>query len=137
MNREMILRVADAIEAADKAETTPVMGFNMNYVREISASSEEDMTGHGCGTVSCIAGWTLAIDSDFKIDKKITPDDPLWKGAAAHLLGLDKEAAHNLFMAVGAADIEEVTPAEAIAVLRHLAETGEVDWSLAARDQTP
>jgi len=133
MNREMILRVADAIEEAAKPGANPAMGFNMNQVIH-SSGLEDDLTGHSCGTVGCIAGWAIAVDKNFKKCRDIDPDSDLWKPRAGKLLGLNAKLADRLFMARAYRDLDLdlITPSQAVTVLRHLAETGKVDWSIAS-----
>lgn len=129
MNRENILKVADAIEQ----HSIPDLGFNMADF----LGTYEDRTGHGCGTTACIAGWGHAIihgtyDAEFTY---VDPDE------IAGWLGISHVPACNLFYAdnhplnardsSGRSWFDEITPKTAVSVLRHLAETGEVDWGRA------
>ena len=56
MNKENILKVADAIEQ----HSIPDLGFNMSIWVGIG-SLYEDKSGHKCGTVGCIAGWATTV----------------------------------------------------------------------------
>ena len=118
MNKDNILAVADAIEKHSIAE----LGFNMSLYGGKTGPSDPDLSGHNCGTVACIAGWA---------DKVLTGRDPDVHSSdyAQGLLGLSAEQAIDLFVPSDWAK-NTITPAHAVAVLRNLAETGEVDWSV-------
>ncbi len=130
-SKERLLAVADAIEHAALVEKD--IGFNMEvYVS--TGSSLEDQTGHHCGTVACIAGWANLLEDAAKYrDESINHPRE-----AARLLMLDDNTAFELFSGFGTEhypnydeDDEEylnVTTAHAVAVIRHLAETGDVKW---------
>lgn len=131
MNRENVLKVADAIEK----HSIPDLGFNM---AAYLTSNEPDKSGHGCGTVACIAGWAFEVSTNRRpVDWHDDVD-----GVAAAFFGIDARTAEKLFVPL--ADVRatffpllHAEPRHAVAVLRHLAETGEVDWSVAdkvARD---
>jgi len=128
MNRENILAVADAIEAAARPEAKPEIGFNMaRYFAFLP-----DQTGHGCRTTACIAGWALLVRDG--ATRATVLDAGTVQTEARDWLGFSDEddfAAQSLF-GVGNGDEANgaITPAHAVAVLRHLAETGGVDWSV-------
>lgn len=113
MNVENILKVADAIEQHTIAD----LGFNMGLWAARSSRSFPDRSGHNCGTVACIGGWT---------DRVIGTE-----GSAADRLGLDYEEADALFCPPGWSG-GEISQLQAVAVLRHLAATGKVDWTVGA-----
>ena len=114
MNRKNILKVANAIESACRPDAKPEIGFNMGVWK---ASGRKDYTGHDCGTVACIAGWTEHL-----FPKTCPPIS----------LGIDIHQFEALSMPPGWRTSRSYTPQHAVAVLRHLAETGRVDWSIAA-----
>lgn len=137
MNKTNILAVADAIEQ----HTIPWLGFNMlNYKTVVNA----DMSGHNCGTTACIAGWANAIRLRLK------ETHPSWGGwcehdGAADWLGIETysssgdSTADKLFYARNHPDYKpdkaeatwaSITAEQAVRTLRHLAETGEVDWTV-------
>lgn len=119
MNKENILAVADAIEG----HKIPGLGFNMEALVEIGWP---DRSGENCTTVACIAGWAVCVRHNL-------PADPYSFGVlddAREWLGLSWSKASSLFSPVGF-DYFATTPAQAVRVLRHLAETGDVDWSVA------
>ena len=69
MNRENVLRVADAIEQL----SIPDLGFNMMafIIRSEEGGadlSDIDMTGRNCGTVACIGGWACWL-ADAHLDE--------------------------------------------------------------------
>lgn len=120
MNIDKINKLADFIEAQDADD----LGFDMRYWNPVLAGS------HGCGTVACIAGWTCAMER---------PDLSYWSWGgtpAAEILGLDDPMAHELFTPCSGSlpsglEYKHIKPPHAVRVLRNLAETGEVDWSVA------
>jgi hypothetical protein len=122
VNKDNILAVADAIEK----HSIPDLGFNMAL---LNGEGSADLSGHECGTVACIAGWTCAV-------AKIAPS---FEGAR-EFLGLERKQSSvsdyhngNLFFPDLKSDHWDATPSQAVAVLRHLAETGIVDWSVASK----
>lgn len=123
MNRENILKVADAIEHAAKKRSRPKLGFNMRTVRGIPLPDAPDMTGHNCQTIACIAGWTQAVHK--------LPESNFWARDTREVLGLTHDEAHALFEPPYWWE-GKYTTAKAVAVLRHLAESGEVDWTVGA-----
>jgi len=127
MNVENILKVADAIEQHRIAG----LGFHMNYlVSSTRGALIEDKLGiKDCGTVMCIAGWASAISG--------RKDNPAFYHAR-DFLGIDPKTSRHLFYAanhpdseVGEGPLDDITATQAVAVLRHLAATGEVDWTIA------
>lgn len=116
MNRERIRELADVIEKLPHTEIDDASGFNMgNYV-------------HVCGTPCCIAGWTVAVAKGWET---ITWRVAYYDVAANHL-GLTGQQAEDLFRPFSHVRLQDVTPAHAAAVLRNLADTGVVDWSVGA-----
>jgi hypothetical protein len=130
MNKEAILRVADAIENAELAKDG--IGFNMAsfYIGlETNGARLEDKSGHNCGTIGCIAGWTCILNGASKRDMK----NPMFNCdyIARDLLGLDFATADTLFYAdTSPYELEDIPSAQAVRTLRHLAETGEVSWEV-------
>ena len=110
VNRENILKVAAAIEKAGKSRARqPRLGFKMAFWRDDDVA---DWAGRKCGTVMCIGGWT----------ERLCGTDP------GTDFGIGEKRHAELCAPPGWGSGEKYTPAEAVAVLRHLAETGEVDW---------
>lgn len=131
MNKANILRVADAIENGELVKRG--IGFNMAfYLAPTEESLVVDKIG-GCGTTACIAGWAYALQRPrTKAATFIKRDVEVHVRAdATEFLGLTGVEAHKLFVPSDeAGPWRNITPAHAVAVLRHLAETGEVDWSV-------
>lgn len=125
MNRENVLKVADAIEQ----HSIPDLGFNMATFRDIARDAEPDNYGAGCGTVACIAGWAEAV----RLGTGVFVNDGLTDERSADYLELTSEQSGPLFFGYGMSwsEFTAITPKQAVAVLRHLAETGEVDWTVA------
>lgn len=123
MNKDNILKVADAIEQ----HSIPGLGFNMRkYFCPTDVDHNPDLSGHTCGTTACIAGWAIAV----RDGGNPTDFNGPWLYDAAEFMGLwkDEQATKDLMLETN----NTITPAHAVAVLRHLAETGEVDWSVGA-----
>lgn len=140
MNKDNVLAVADAIEK----HSIPDLGFNMSvFIQPTIIARCVDQSGHSCGTVACVAGTIRAMRTG-QITF-ISAGEMDWTEEVAWL-DLAGDVAEELFFAEGylgqlydEADdtdgvigLEDFTAAQAVAVLRHLAETGEVDWSIAA-----
>lgn len=126
MNRENILKVADAIEQ----HSIPDLGFNMSDVVFTYSHGHFDKSGHDCNTVACIAGWAKAASLGHKPGNDTRIDDvEIW-------LGIDDVQAAELFMPDDW-EYGGYTPAQAVRTLRHLAETGEVRWDLAMAEAAP
>lgn len=132
VNAENILKVADAIER----HTISWLGFNMRswYADEKNGTGYPDQSGHKCGTVACVAGWATVVElgeeaakaafDAARPDRKLITMDLL--SSPEEFLGINDEQAEALFYG---ADSDE-GPDQAVRTLRHLAETGEVDWSI-------
>lgn len=131
MNAENVNAVADAIEQ-HKIEG---LGFNMSaFVQEVGGGIK-DHSGHPCDTVACIAGWAAAVAKSQGPDQLMAMDwDPheAIDREASTFLGIDVDQEHELFFE-GPQNtfFSRVLPEQAVKVLRHLAATGEVDWSVA------
>jgi hypothetical protein len=122
MNKERILALADLIEKQEHTGLDSKSGFNMG-----------DFT-HYCGTPACIAGWAIAMklgDLSCDVDKEIFISGKSYSSLAGEFLGIGEELHVELFFSSpGEIPLDEVSPQIAASVLRHLAETGEVDWSI-------
>jgi hypothetical protein len=133
MRKEVVMGVAEAIARSE------VRGLGFNMSTWIGAGSGEiydrfDHTGRGCGTVGCIAGWTVQL-FDEEGNRRWRWWGTKWKKGdvfdrARFAMDLDGDTAKRLFLAEGIT-LEDVTQCQAVAVLKHLAETGEVDWRVA------
>lgn len=138
VNAQNILKVADAIEK----HSIPHLGFNMAQFVCEAAPSIIDHTGHGCGTVACIAGWTNVIGKGLtEHDTHLMSDESF----AADFLGIEfmrddygDTVSDQLFYARSHPDYAEagsfiwpqITADQAVRTLRHLAATGNVDWTV-------
>lgn len=136
MNKKNILRVADAIEKGELVKRG--IGFNMEAVISIATDRRKDHVD-SCGTVACIAGWAHCVRYPRRKLARLIADTEdyahyesvAWE-SAVDFLGLSEETADDLFQPSGAGPWTYITPAQAVRVLRHLAETGKVDWSVGA-----
>jgi hypothetical protein len=133
MRKDVVLAVADAIENHSRAD----LGFNMgHYISHADWGSDGDKSGHNCGTVACVAGWTVAIfnekgekrDLSLSILKRLDFDDTI-VSRATDAMDIHSEDAEQLFHPADRFTWESITPAKAASVLRHFAETGMVEWT--------
>lgn len=128
MNKDNILAVADAIEN----HTIPDLGFNMSNWFSPTSQDRRDNSGHGCGTVACVAGWSAVLATGRQ------PDNNRWyygkdhaEKVAKEYLGLSWPDSSRLFEPEeDVYEWRDIPPARAVAVLRHLAATGEIDWTV-------
>lgn len=112
MNVERIRELADVIEKQPHAPSFGREGFCM------------DTWQHPCGTPACIGGWAAFASGKSLIHGLI------WNDAQDHL-GLSDDQSGDLFYPNNyEGEWSDITPAHAAAVLRNLAETGQVDWSV-------
>lgn len=126
INVENILRVADAIEQ----HSIPDLGFNMGVFRSKADPTDPsgvDLTGHNCGTVACIAGWAEAV----YVREGGDPDR--YRSSSWYFGIEDDRTSERLITPPGwRTNPSQFTPERAVAVLRHLAATGEVDWTISS-----
>lgn len=123
MNKENILAVADAIE------NLSISGLKFDMCVSFYAEN--------CQTVACIAGWAFVLEhGGVEKARKMGLYDVSYQ--AASWLGIDHTQQMELFRFHGRSipeldglDLGDVTSEQAVKVLRHLAESGEVDWSVA------
>lgn len=110
MNKENILKLADHIERLDP----------MEY--------DQSKFVYGCGTPSCIAGWALWFVRPWEGRGDVVAFETGVE-IAEKWLGISSSTARILFSAHPYASLDDApSPQEAAVTLRHLAETGEVDW---------
>ena len=138
MNTTNILAVADAIEQ----HTIPWLGFNMGPFFSLAVEREYDaetidQSGHDCGTVACIAGHVAVLMRGVKVEPQSTAEAYEVFGGmllreAADWLGLAYGSkAKDLFFAYSSGRNRHNIPADqAVRTLRHLAATGNVDWTV-------
>ena len=120
MNKDNILRLANAIESAELA---PKFGFNMMYLDQAREGEIRDHTGQNCPSVGCIASWAVRLaGTEKEKNGHVYKNACLWLG-----LPVD-ESACKLFNAPAGMNREDITRAQAVHTLRHLAATGEIVW---------
>ena len=135
MNKERILEIANDIEA--NGDTRPIFDMSDFF---FPSSSQWKLTDGWCKTSACIAGYVSAL----KCNKKDFHWADNHKVIATEWLGLDPNEAGDLFYGTGRPypmSLEDITAETAVVCLRHLAETGVVDWYYAVnkvqRSRTP
>ena len=130
MNTERIDELIEHI--ADLPINEPVVGFNMTTVAYATLPNHRthDTSGWNCGTTACIAGHALLLKGD-NINRLIWTDAGVLMEEAREWLGLDHDQANVLFAdrPYGVA-MSSVNPGMALRTLRHLRETGVVNWDL-------
>lgn len=123
MNTEAVLRVAEAIENG----TIPGVGFNMKFWSG-EGSYAQDRLGRKCDCAACIGGTTELLFRD------------VWPREIDGAVGVSSIFGISCAMAIelcypeqdgnSNAAAYDATPQQAGQVLRHLAATGVVDWSV-------
>lgn len=119
MNTERILQVAAEIEAMPHAvvREDPDLEFDLEF-ENAGFNMLMWNDAEPCGTVCCIGGHIAPTGGDRL--KQV-----------ADQLGLTLDTADLLcYPILPTDDWGRITPAQAARVLRHLAETGKVDWSI-------
>jgi hypothetical protein len=134
MNKENIQKVIDAIEA--EAVGGRRVGFNMSgYICVPNrVDTPKNYKGDVCGTAACIAGYAyLALSLEEGRDF----EDVLLRGARSGMyvaetaqdwLGLTDRQSDELFAPFHYSGA--IPPSAGVQVLKHLLETGEVDWEV-------
>ena len=112
-------------------------------VVEKSTTYDQTIYAHTCGTPACIAGHAALLAAPhgkFVVTEtrswprfKFPSGGDIWyvSDVAQVWLNLNDWWADQLFQPIPLGKAKKVTPAQAGKVLRHLAETGEVDWGVA------
>ena len=122
LHTDRILQLADVIEQQPDTSVEAPSGFSMSDVR------------HYCGTPCCIAGWALAAAGDTGPESMDLGNYVDVFTRAGNYLGLVGEQDMDLFAPAYTVallgDENHITARHAAAVLRHLAETGEIDWRI-------
>lgn len=97
-----------------------------------------DYKQNWCETTCCIAGWCYQQTNTINDHRNTGLDYERIEHNASHWLGLNLMQTHMLFRAVRPTgrqmNLELITPAQAAIVVRHLMETGEVNWDLIANE---
>lgn len=128
MKKERILALADLIERQPHTTLEENHGFYMgNWT-------------HNCGTPSCIAGWAAYASVDGILENM--PGYGGYHEVGMDFLGICRKQADALFEPDLLSEEEKeeevdpteiwgfITPAQAAATLRRLAETGNVKWDV-------
>jgi hypothetical protein len=144
--KDVIRGVAKALEKSVVAKECHI-GFNLSTYydnNKYSIFPIEDRTKHKCGTVACIAGWTVILyKKDGDLRKRPLRDSEVYKryhvgagnimGDAMDIMGISFKEAEALFEP-DSVDKTRVTPKDAAKVLRHFAKTGKIDWERVIKD---
>lgn len=131
MNTVRILAVADAIEQHSILN----LGFNMGFFFG-TGGELPDLSGHDCNTTACIGGHARALMAGGDLNAAVFGeyDEQEW-------LDIDQATTNQLFYAdnhpmarsdpaTWVGTFKSISPAQAVRTLRHLAEIGEVDWTV-------
>ncbi|TPL66573.1 hypothetical protein [Mesorhizobium sp. B2-4-1] len=114
-------------------------GFNMGSYMGRKDPGESTNVGFQCNSTACIAGWACLVlgeNGEIRSTPRSTREIGWYEEFAGDLLNLDAATRLALFepmnssMVADYVDWYKVTPRQAAKVLRHLAKTGEADWSL-------
>jgi hypothetical protein len=137
MRREAVEYLRDNLVALHK-ESPNGLGFNMNsYVAETGYCTR-DRTRHKCGTVACLAGWTVDLmrlngqprKRPLSPARLMAYDDHGWGifGAAGKTLGLNASEMRALFIPEDVGPLGDVSLRTAISTLNRFLKTGEIEW---------
>ena len=107
------------------------MGFNLSAWHSRVFEGEETHVSYECGTFACIAGW-----SAYLADYELSMVEYDISDIASDWLGLDPQTARELFTPAIHVTYTSITREDAILVLSHLRDTGEVDWSIIAETRS-
>lgn len=116
VNKANCLYLAALIERQPHAEAYDKHGFNMHAYN------------HDCGTPSCICGFAFSLLHPGEDLRKVKEETV--ERVGAEYLGLDKWQTSGLFYPDHPLQWCTITPQQAAATLRHLGETGQVEWQL-------
>jgi hypothetical protein len=131
MNKERLIQLAEVLES-------PAAEKHFDMKEWIEHTGYHDLPEGitiaevmiDCGTVACIAGWATVLARPNEPYSAIIDEFSL----AAEYLDLEYFIAKSLFTPSCTTDegtqAYDADPKQAAKVVRHLAETGEVDWSI-------
>ena len=136
LNTAFITELAERLEKLQAGDTTQTheVGFNMGSWFTIwdyqDDAKKADKSGHACGTTACIAGHVVTLhNAKTGVPLSRSPDSVSTK--AQEVLGLTSSQAYVLFHGSPMdTELRDTTPGQAAKVLRHLAATGYVDWTV-------
>lgn len=112
---------------AHMENAVPDEKFNMaNIFTSVKSGSQVERYTH-CKTAACIAGWAYVVAPVEARRRRTHWLSGHWR-TAEKWLGLTATQADRLFSPSGYWHAEDYPRARAIAVLKHLRETGEVNW---------
>ena len=128
MNYYNVLKAANYIERLEKGG---LLAIKDNEIFKFHMGSYSEVNSKGCGTRGCIAGAICHMNG-------ISMELPgyIISEYAADYLGLEPSQKQELFAPLRFIWTNwcTVQPHEAAKVLRHYANTGDVDWSIIKRD---
>ncbi len=137
MHVERIRRLADHLESLP--DTHQLSMSRIVETGSFASTFNMHRFVHPCGTAACIGGWAVnQMLCDVGLKRKVINQHEKVAHTAQLYLGLDLEKANELFAPrndhasyreTNAEGYKFITAKRAATVLRHLADTGEVDWS--------
>ena len=126
MDKEKLLKLADAIEGADQSANSE-FAFDMRCFYDFRHRTE-----HSCGTAACIQGWAQHID----------PKHNAWVIGSCEIAGFSNWCGVSLYDAneicepqVIGVNYDNIKPHHAVAMLRHFVDTGDVVWNVEGETQ--
>jgi hypothetical protein len=137
VHKRRLLKLAQALESpAAERHFDMANWFEHTGLHSLPGNMPVGKAIQDCGTVACIAGWAVAVHEP-KLKLCDAPVGAVFE-RAKKLLGLDELVAKYLFLPASAPHVDEnflnvygANPKQAARVVRHLVETGEVDWRVA------
>ena len=146
MNVERINALADYIEQSETYNQELYYHFpdNDSHENAVALSLDLHPDSHedkfieylssmlDCGTPACVAGHALFLFREKALDDvaKYKPTFSIEPDTAARLLGITDEEMKWALFDPNPLDDEPVTAEQAVRTLRHLTETGKVDWKV-------
>lgn len=118
LNVPAVRMLADIVENQKHGNGIDDTGFNMSRYN------------NSCGSPACIAGWAVWMEYGSDEDYNVTVDDVAEE--AGKILGIH-EPSDQMHLFLGhefIGDLPKITPKDAAKVLRHLADTKEIDWTI-------
>lgn len=144
LNKEKLHKFADMIE-----QEKHVNFDNVDNPRDEMTGFNMGMVFHTCGTPACLAGYmcaTAVSDGFLPVQDFMNGGTSAYLKAGAWMHDVPVEEYYregtyyfNLFepdSRIAGKNWDDITPQDAAKVIRHLADTGEVDWSIIQEEPT-
>jgi hypothetical protein len=129
INVKNILKVARQFEYLAEQKRVEV-GYDQSVTISTAYATRRDDEGHMCNTKGCVAGHTLIVTRGLSAKQLLAKRVSGICAPAQDDLGIGPKQATALFSGSAGGASKQPTSAQAARTLRHLAKTGQVDWSV-------